>query len=188
MCAHAVLLHVSLFSSRSMYSGRCHSSAFLQRMRFSPTASPRSVKERLTFLGPMLTLSTSTDAEQHAIIGKSPPGICTTAPCHEASSPASGQGLDLRPAPTGPYGSETEVLLRCPHNTLHSISPLEMAYLPCHTPLGFDSHGMNSSPLAQRRVSGLLPAVSSCHPHCFSLAPASFLLLPHHSWLFLPAS
>ena len=125
MRAHAVLLHVSLFSSRSTYSGKCHSSAFLPRMRFSPTSSPRSVKERLTFLGPVLTLGTSTHAEQHAVIGKSPPGIRTTAPRHAASSPAPDQGLDLTSAPAGPHGSETEVLLRCPHNTLHSISPLK---------------------------------------------------------------
>ena len=79
------------------------------------------------------------------------------------------------------------MLLRCPHNTLHSISPSETAYVPCYIPLGFDSYDMNSSPLVQWRVSGLLPEASSCHLYCFSSAPASFLLLPHHPWLFLPA-
>ena len=96
-------------------------------------------------------------------------------------------GLDLTSAPAGPHGSETEVLLRCPHNTLHSISPLKwrislVISLWALTATAWTrAHGSSA-------VSGLLPAVFSCHLHCSSPAPASFLLLPHHAWLFLPTS
>ena len=93
-------------------------------------------------------------------------------------------GPDLTSAPAGPHGSETEVLLRCPHNTLHSISPPEMAYLPCHIPLGFDSHGMNSSPRVQCSLRFapcslfLSPSLLLTRPRFFSASSPPRLALP----------